>query len=310
MELITAVERVPLRAQGNLIAIGNWDGVHEGHRTILRSLVAEAHEQGAQSVAMGFHPHPMTLLRPADPLRAINTLEERAALMAELGLDVHLVLPFSLEFAAMPPEEFVRNVLLDGLHARLVAVGFNFTFGKGGKGTAQTLTEICAERGVPVRVVPPVRVGGETVSSTAIRYFIAQGDMPQAATLLGRPFFVTGEVVHGDQRGRTIGYPTANVALAPGRQLPSTGVYVVRVTLPDGTVHGGMANLGRRPTFHGMDLRFEVHLFDYRGNLYGQQVKVDLLQRIRPEQAFTGIEALIDQLRQDEQMSREYLAGR
>jgi riboflavin kinase / FMN adenylyltransferase len=324
MELLAEARNVPRRGTGNLVAIGKWDGVHLGHQAIIAALVAEARRTGGQSVVMGFHPHPMAVLRPDEAPAMVQTLEERAEVLSAMDVDVHLAIPFSSAFAAMSPEEFVRDVLVRDLDARLIIVGFNFTFGRGGRGTADTLKTLCALAGIPVWVMAPVREDGESVSSTEVRLYVAEGLMERAAGLLGRHFALTGVVVHGDQRGRTIGFPTANLKLAAGRQLPSTGVYVTRVTVLDrpsactqglpssveprtGAVYGAMLNLGWRPTFQGKDLRCEVHLFNFDGDLYGRELRVEFLHRLRGEQQFQGIDALVAQLRVDEAAARAFL---
>lgn len=326
MDLISTCAEVPRRGTGNLVAIGKWDGVHLAHQSVITALVAAAREMGGQSVVMGFHPLPMVILRPDAAPPILQTLEERAETLSALGVDVHLALPFDRALADMTPEAFVRAVLVGQLQARRVMVGFNFTFGRGGRGTAETLKHLCAEHGVPVEVFHPVRIGGENVSSTEVRFSVASGEVERATALLGRPFSVVGMVVGGDKRGRTIGYPTANLNLAERRQLPAGGVYVAQVTilggqgacfgpLPcqvvprTGPVYGGMLNLGRRPTFNGTGLRCEVHLFDYSGDLYGRELRVEFLQRLRGEQAFAGIEALKAQLARDEADARSYLAA-
>jgi len=324
MELVSSIREVPVKGPGNLVAIGKWDGVHLAHQEILKALVAAARESGGQSVAMGFHPLPMTLLRPEAAPPMLQTLSERAEVMAQIGLDVHLAIPFDPAFAALTPEEFVRDVLVGQLRATQVMVGFNFTFGRGGQGTAEILRQLCEPHRIPVRIFDPVRVAGENVSSTEVRFYVAEGQMPAAARLLGRPYSMRGVVVHGDKRGRQIGFPTANVSLPPGRMLPANGVYVARIRLlgpivkdeerrtrtvhpRSGPVYGAMLNLGKRPTVQGQELRCEAHLFDFSGDLYDQEVQVEFLQHLRPERPFPSLEALKAQLAEDEKMAREHL---
>lgn len=322
MELVTTTREVPVRGSGNLVAIGKWDGVHLAHQEILSALVAEARRTGGQAVAVGFHPLPMAVLRPESAPPMLQTLPERAEAMARMGVDVHLAFPFDPSFAALSPEEFVRDILVGQLRATQVMVGFNFTFGRGGKGTAEMLRQLCEPYGIPVRIFDPVRIAGENVSSTEVRFYVAEGKMEAAARLLGRPFAIRGTVIHGDKRGRQIGYPTANISLEGGRLLPAGGVYVARVTLlgqPEeanlprtvsprrGPAHGAMLNLGRRPTFNGTELRCEAHLFDYSGDLYGQEVQVEFLHHLRSEKSFAGLDALKAQLAADEQAAREFL---
>lgn len=322
MRLVTTTREVPVRGAGNLVAIGKWDGVHLAHQEILAALVAEARRTGGQAVAVGFHPLPMAVLRPDSAPPLLQTLSERAEVMARMGVDVHLAFPFDPAFAALTPEEFVRDILVGQLKAMQVMVGFNFTFGRGGQGTAETLRQLCDPYGIPVRIFDPVRVAGENVSSTEVRFYAAEGKMESAARLLGRPFAIRGQVIHGDKRGRQIGYPTANINLDEGRLLPAHGVYVARVTLlgqPEavqlprtvtprtGPVYGAMLNLGRRPTFNGTELRCEAHLFDFSGDLYGQEVQVEFLHHLRREKTFAGLDALKAQLAADEQAARAYL---
>ncbi|MFZ5827206.1 MAG: bifunctional riboflavin kinase/FAD synthetase [Bacillota bacterium] len=322
MELVTSTREVPVRGRGNLVAIGKWDGVHLAHQEILAALVAEARRTGGQSVAVGFHPLPMAVLRPEVAPPMLQTLEERAEMMAQMGVDVHLAFPFDPSFAALTPEEFVRDVLVGQLRATQVMVGFNFTFGRGGQGTAETLRQLGEAHNIPVRVFDPVRINGENVSSTEVRFNVAEGKMETAAGLLGRPFSIRGTVIHGDKRGRQIGYPTANISLAEGRLLPASGVYVARVVLlgppvatslprilspRSGPAHGAMLNLGLRPTFRGTELRCEAHLFDFSGDLYGQEVQVEFLHHLRSERPFASLDALKAQLAADEQAARAYL---
>lgn len=324
MQLVNRTQDVPQAGSGNIVAIGKWDGIHLAHQAVISALVAEARAVAGQSLVMGFHPLPMVVLRPDAAPPLLQTLEERAETLAAMGVDAHLVFPFNRQFSSMSPEEFVRRVLVEELKTQKVMVGYNFTFGRGGLGTVETLTHLCAEHGVPVQVFEPVRSDGESVSSTEVRFQVASGEMERATTLLGRPFAITGMVVGGDKRGRTIGFPTANLYLAERRQLPAHGVYVARVTLlhgssgcagplpcrvqaRNGEKFGGMLNLGQRPTFQGEELRCEVHLLDFAGDLYGRELRVEFLCRLRSGRAFSGIEELKRQLGADERAAREYL---
>lgn len=323
MKLVSRIADVPARGTGNLVAIGKWDGVHLGHQTILRELVAEARRTGGQAVVIGFHPLPMAVLCPEQAPPVLQTLGERAEVLAGLGVDVYLALPFNRELARMEPEAFVQEILLERLGARQVMVGFNNTFGRDGRGNAETLTRMLSPLGIPVRVFPRVTVEGQDVSSTEVRRFLAEGEVEQAGRLLGRPFAMDGVVVPGDQRGRDLGYPTANLEVAPGRQMPATGVYVARVTvlqqppvtdesLPctvtarSGPHYGAMLNVGMRPTFDGREMRIEAHLLDFEGDLYGQELRVEFLARLRGEKAFPGADALRRQLAADEAATRAW----
>lgn len=307
MDVVTAWTAVPNRGNGNYVAIGNWDGVHLGHQALIGALVAQARAAGGQAVVMGFDPHPLAVLRPGGEPPLLTSQAERAALLADLGVDVHLVLPFDRTFADLTPEAFFEQVLYKGLHPRAIMVGFNFTFGRQGAGTPATLRELGASAGIPVQVFGAVEEGGETVSSSLVRQYLAEGAVERVRVLLGRPFALTGRVVAGDRIGRTLGFPTANLETVPGRQLPGDGVYAVLVRLGD-RWHPAMANLGQRPTFAGIQRRLEVHLFDFAGDLYGQELTVAFVARLRGEQRFSGPEALVRQLQSDEVAARAALA--
>jgi riboflavin kinase/FMN adenylyltransferase len=324
MQLIADLKAVPADPQGHIVAIGKWDGVHVGHQAIIRALVAEARATGRKAVVVGFHPLPMAVLRPQDAPPMIQSLSERAETLAAMGVDLHLAIPFDQDLATMEPEAYIQQVLVQRLQARTVFVGFNHTFGHRGRGTAHMLQQILGAQGIPVRIFDPVRVAGESVSSTEVRFHASQGDMAHCWRLLGRPFAITGQVQHGDKRGRAIGFPTANIALGERRQLPAPGVYVARVTILQGAgcgtppcevayrtgpSFGAMLNLGTRPTVHGSDLRCEAHLFDFAGDLYGKELRVEFLHRLRGERAFGSLDALRAQLGHDAKAARAFLAG-
>lgn len=301
---------------GSVVALGNFDGVHLGHRAIIAALVGESRRLGVPAVALTFDPLPLQLLRPEQAPRLLTTLPEKSAQLAALGVDMHVVVPFTRDLAALTPDHYVDQVLVPGLRPKAVFVGFNHTFGKGAAGNPQVLTELCHRHGIPVVVVGAVSLGTTVVSSSAVRTAVEAGAVEQAAQLLGRPFSVWGTVVHGDQRGRTIGVPTANVALDPQRQLPMNGVYAVRactmtqgpIPRPTGPWYGAMANLGLRPTVGGHELRLEVHLFDLDGDLYGQTLAVQFYSRLRGEQRFPDLAALKAQLAADAEAARSALA--
>lgn len=309
----TAVPRGPV---GSWVAIGNFDGVHIGHQAIVRRMVAEARAAGGQTVVMTFDPRPVDLLRPEGAPPLLMSVAEKTSHFAALGVDVHLVVAFDRAFAGLAPEAFVQQVLLDALAARMVTVGFNFFFGTGARGDAALLQRLGDRHGFGVRIVQPVQADGRTVSSTAIRQALAAGQVAEAQNMLGRPYSLTAPVVHGDRIGRTLGYPTVNLDVDPRRQLPGRGVYAVAVgpagTDGDRSHHqswGGMANLGRRPTFGSGEVRLEVHLFDFAGDLYGRLLQVHFLARLRAERRFAGAADLIEQLKRDEAAARRLLAG-
>ncbi|RMH40393.1 MAG: bifunctional riboflavin kinase/FAD synthetase [Deltaproteobacteria bacterium] len=292
------------------VCLGNFDGVHVGHRRLIDATVAAARAHRGDAVAFTFDPHPATVLAAdlAPPL--ITSRERKLELLADAGVDVCILEPFTPDLARMPPSAFV-DLLADVIGARHVVVGYDFTFGRDRAGTPDTLRAAGAARGFDVTVVPQVTVDGLVASSTKIRDFALLGKLDGVRRLLGRDLDVDGVVVRGDRRGRTLGFPTANVAVPAGLLLPPPGVYAVRaVVLDDRRAFGGVANLGTRPTFReGDNLALEVHLFDFDGDLYGRRIRVAFVDRIRGERRFDGVDALVAQIRADADRARAILTG-
>jgi riboflavin kinase/FMN adenylyltransferase len=298
MQIIRGLESYPPEGPPSAVALGVFDGVHLAHRAILAAAVTHARAAGACALACTFDPHPAEVLHPGQAPPAISTLEERLELIAASGMDGTVVVPFTLELAAMEPEAFVKDVLLDRLRARAVVVGFNHTFGRGARGTPALLRELAPRLGFTAHVVPPLDVDGVPVSSSAIREALRAGDVERAARYLGRPYALRGRVVPGAGRGHALGVPTAN--LEPDRTpLLAPGVYVTRVVLGPGETRGAVANVGVRPTFGGGRLVVETHLLDFRGDLYGRTLGVEFLSWLRPERTFDGVEALRAQIQDD-----------
>ncbi|MDX2009746.1 MAG: bifunctional riboflavin kinase/FAD synthetase [Myxococcaceae bacterium] len=274
------------------VCLGNFDGVHLGHQ----ALFAQARALGPV-FAVTFDPHPGKVLQPQLAPRLIATRARKLELLGEAGVAATVVQPFTREYARTSPEAF-EATLLDGLRAAAVVVGYDFTYGQARAGTVASLSDAAAKRGAVVRVVPAVTVDGVVVSSSKVREYVLEGRVDTAARLLGRPFDLDGTVVTGQQRGRTIGFPTANVD-TDNELRPASGVYAVRARLEGGRVFGGAANIGVKPTFEGRDVTIECHLFDFSGDLYGQRVRVSFLERLRGEQRFAGVEALKAQIERD-----------
>lgn len=290
---------------GPVVAIGNFDGVHDGHRAVLRRLFELAGQQGAPSCVLTFDPAPTAVLAPQRHQPRILTLEDRVRLLGEEGVEAIVVEPFTREFASQSARWFAEELLAKRLHARGVVVGYNFRFGHERQGDVAALRSLLPD--VPVVEVEPETAGGLPVSSSRVRRLIASGAVEDAAVLLRRPHFVRGAVVTGDKRGRTIGFPTANVE-SRVELLPGFGVYAVRVRIDDSdTSIAGVTNIGVRPTFGGTAPRIEVHLLDYQGDLYGHTLRVDFVARIRGEQRFDGVDALVAQIRLDVARARELL---
>lgn len=291
-----------------VLTLGNFDGVHLGHQTILRRAIEQARAVGGQAVVLTFEPHPLAVLAPERAPAMIQPLHDRLATLRELGVDVTVLQRFTRTFAAFAPEEFVRDFVLRHLDVVRVVVGYNVNFGRDRAGSADTLGALGNELGFGVDVVGPVVVGGQEVSSTRLREALQQGDVRRAMLLLGRPYALRGRVVEGERRGRTLGFPTANLHLRPGLLLPPDGVYAVNVAV-DGARHAGVMNIGIRPTFAGRRRTVEVHLLDFSGDLYRHWPTVHLVERLRGETTFAGPEALRAAIAADIARARAVLAG-
>ncbi len=286
--------------RGSAVCLGNFDGVHLGHR----ALFEEAKRHGP-AVALTFTPHPGKVLQPDLAPRLITLQARKLELFEEAGLAAAVCQPFSVEYARTPAEDFER-ALFDGLGARAAVVGADFTYGAKRAGTVHTLEAAAATRGALVVVVPPVAIDGVVVSSSKVREYVLEGRVEAATRLLGRPFDLDGTVVPGAGRGRTIGFPTANID-TQNELRPAAGVYAVRVR--DGaTWHGAAANIGVKPTFGGTEVTIEAHLLDFHGDLYGRRVRVQFLERLRPERRFASASELSGQIARDLEAARAAVA--
>ncbi len=289
-----------------LLTIGSFDGVHLGHQLLLRSLVVEARAQNARAAVVTFFPHPSVVLRGRKSSFYLNTADEQAALLAGLGLDLTVTHPFSLELSQIAAGEFVES-LLAALNFTELWCGADFALGHNREGTVPWLTRYGEQRGYTVRVLEPVEVGGEIVSSSRVRRALAEGDVAQAAACLGRPYSLPGTVVDGSKRGHAIGVPTANLDFWDERACPARGVYACRAWVNDEPMDA-VTNIGVRPTFEDAALPVvEAHLLDFDGDLYGQTLRLDFIARLRAEQKFNGVDALLAQMRQDIANAREIL---
>ena len=306
MRTVRTLGSFPPDARPSVVALGVFDGVHRGHRAILDTAVTRARRAHATPVAFTFDRHPAELLQPDRAPLPITTVEERLALIAATGIAVTAVVPFTEALARMEPEAFVTDVLAAQLGAREVVVGFNHRFGRGARGDANLLREIGGGIGLHAEVVSPMDVDGGPVSSSAIRAALQRGDVPTAARMLGRPYFLTGDVVEGSRRGRTIGFPTANVRSHRPVLIPP-GVYACRMLVAEAT-YGAVLNAGIRPTFGETVFTLEAHVLDFEGDIYDVTVRLDLLQRLREERKFSGVEALITQITEDVANARRVLA--
>ena len=295
--------RVP---RPTVLTIGSFDGIHRGHQYLIGRVIARAQEIGAASALVTLHPHPKIVLRPHSPLEYLSTIEERLDLLAPLGLDYAVVFPFSLETSQIRARDFVQ-ILLDHLNMKEIFCGADFALGYKREGSVDFLRAVGNEKEFQVIVVEPQQFDGQIMSSSRIRQMIADGDLDTATRFLGRYPSVRGRVVKGDQRGRHLGFPTANLAIAERRLIPADGIYAVRVRIGDAW-YGGAANIGIRPTFdHGHRL-VEVYVLDFDGDLYDQVIEVQFIKRLREERKFDSIDALIAQMKRDVEETRRVLA--
>ncbi|KAB1075604.1 bifunctional riboflavin kinase/FAD synthetase [Methylobacterium planeticum] len=301
-------EPVPPQLAGAIAAIGNFDGIHQGHRVLVGAVRETAAALGRPAVILTFEPHPRAYFAPGQPMFRLTGPGAKEIVFRRLGLDGLIVRRFDAGLAGTGARDFVEHLLKAELGLAGVVIGHDFHFGRGREGTPALLAAMCRDAGLRCRIVPPVSLPAESrpVSSSAIRAALAAGDVDRANALLGYRWFVQGSVRHGDKRGRTLGYPTANLALSDCGL--AHGIYAVRVRLPDGTVRNGVASYGRRPTFDDGAPLLEVNLFDFSGDLYGQAVAVEFVAYIRGEERFASAEALIARMDVDAAEARARLA--
>jgi riboflavin kinase/FMN adenylyltransferase len=296
------------------VTIGNFDGIHLGHQAILRTVVGRARALSGEAVVYTFEPHPRKVLRPESAPALLTTLEQKLELIEAAGADAVVLEPFDLDFAKTPPDVFVRECLHRRLRPLEVYVGYDFHFGRDREGSMRLLTELGPKLGFAVTIIPEVEVDGGDVNSTRIRQLLAEGQCEIAARMLGRPYSVRGVVVRGDERGRTLGFPTAN--LAPENEvLPAGGVYTGTLRLlddgdpPEDSRLRAVVNVGMRPTFQGRELRVEAHAIDWSGDLYGRRVELAFGTRLRAERRFESVDALRAQIAADVDEGRRRLAA-
>lgn len=312
MQVIRDHELSPPSIEGCAATIGVYDGVHLGHQAVIRATQAEADRHGVATAVVTFDRHPATLLRPENAPLLLTTLDQKLELLEAVGVDYTYVVHFDEARSKEAAEDFVEEVLVERLHARSIVVGEDFHFGHQRGGNVALLREMGSRRGFSVTglsLLPSGLGAGEPVSSTAIRRVLAGGDVAAAATMLGRRYELRGTVVQGDQRGRQLGFPTANVPVPTAMSIPADAVYAGWYIRPDGTRHQAAINLGRRPTFyeHADTSLLEAHLLDFEGDLYGESARVEFVELLRSELRFDSIEALVAQLDTDIAHARQVL---
>ncbi len=304
--ILRGSDPLPAALARPVLAIGNFDGVHRGHQAVFATARTMATAAGVPALALTFEPHPRTFFNPQSAPFRLTPETSKLEQVAASGLAGAIVLPFDASLATMEPEAFVRDILVKRYGVSGVAVGFDFHFGRARAGSPAFLEGAGRRHGFAVQVVDPLRDEDDPISSTAIRKALASGQVGHAAHMLGRPFFLSAEVRHGDKRGRTIGFPTANLLVPGGIEL-AFGIYAVRVITAKGRFDG-VANYGRRPTFDNGAPLLEVHIFDFEGDLYGQTIGVEFHAYLRPELKFSGIDALVAQIADDARRARAVLA--
>lgn len=299
---------VPFDPRGTVVTVGTFDGVHRGHWEVLQEIRRRARAANRRSVLVTFHPHPLRIVKPEIAPPLLTTPDEKKEILAESGLDYAVFLRFTAELSRYEPERFVREILVRRMHVRELVIGYDHGFGRGRTGDADTLRALGGEMGFEVDVVQPVAMGREPVSSSRLRKAVEAGEMGRARSGLGRPYSVRGVVIRGDGRGRTLGFPTANLHVGdPTKLLPPAGIYAVRAATGAGMVPGAL-HLGPRPTFQGSLPTVEVHLIDFEGDLYGRELRVDFLERLRDVEPFDSVDALVEQMRRDVAEARSVAA--
>jgi riboflavin kinase/FMN adenylyltransferase len=299
MKIINGIENYKIQDKPVYLALGNFDGVHLGHKQLIDDMVTRAHNNNGISAALIFEPHPAAVLFPEKAPKLLVTPERKAELLEELGLDILIYTPFTLEVAKWTPEEFVKIILVNTLKIHEAFVGFNYSFGHKGAGTPKLLTELGLKHNFGVNIISQVTINDEIVSSSLIRKALEKGDIKKARNMLGRWPTVEGKVIEGEHRGRTIGFPTANLGVDSGLIVPGNGVYTARVVM-DGNSFTSVVNIGSKPTFHiEYPISIEAYIMNFSGNIYGKHLRLTLLNKIRDEQKFNGIEELVSQIKND-----------
>lgn len=311
MTEIHYIDDIPFQKE-SVLTVGTFDGIHQGHMALMNRLVQKANKHNCRSVVVSFDPHPRSIINAGENgIRLLTTLEERSRRLSELGVDVLCVIPFTRDFSLQNSKEFVKNILYSRIGLSYFIIGYDHHFGKNRDGNAQTLQQMSSDLDFEVEIVEKKEMGDLTISSTKIRQSLElDGNVGRAEELLGRPYSFEGVVVHGDERGRTIGFPTANIQLNHRDKLiPKEGTYVIEAKL-NGNTYRGMMNIGNRPTFNGQNQRIEVHLFSFYQQIYGQNMRIFLIERIRDEKKFKSSNELIKQLKLDRKKSIEILHRR
>ena len=309
MKIFNAIQEFSSPAK-TIVTLGTFDGVHKGHKRLLHRLINSSDAMGCESTVLTFFPHPRMVLQPDADVKLLNTISEKAALLEESGIKNLIIHPFSREFSRITAEAFVKDILVGRLNISKIIIGYDHRFGRNRTATTQDLIRMGHEYGFEVEEVSALEVDDIAVSSTKIRHALTNGDIAMANDYLGYPYFISGTVTTGKQLGRTIGYPTANIAINENyKLLPAQGVYAVSALINNTTVLG-MMNIGTRPTVDGITPTTEVNFFNFDADIYGAELKINLHHRLRSEQKFDGLDALKAQLAQDKINSLDYFKAK
>lgn len=306
MKIIRGTKNIAGPLPYPVVALGNFDGVHLGHQVIFRRVAEIAHGQNGTAIAFTFQPHPLKIIAPEKVPPLLTTFRKKMELITGCGIDQIICANFNRKFADQAPRDFAKNVLVDAIQVKEVVVGIDYSFGKGGEGTLSYLKKMGDEFGFLVHVIEPVKIGDHRISSTRVRELVESGAVEAARELLGRHYSINGPVIHGHKTGRGIGFPTANIDTSKV-QIPGTGVYAVRVQHHQQTF-SGVVNIGFNPTFNRDRLSVEVHIFDFKESIYGAEVEISFIERIRGEIAFQSAEDLVAQIKQDIETAKIILA--
>jgi riboflavin kinase/FMN adenylyltransferase len=308
MELYRNLADIKKPSADSYVTVGNFDGVHLGHQMLFSEVVTNAYNNKGTSVVVTFDPHPLQVLRPEIGIKLISTYEQKVELISYAGIDVLVVIPFTKEFAKTSAESFVDDILISTIGVKELVVGYDYAFGKGRQGNIEFLKEQGKQKGFPVSVVEPFYVDDMLASSTKVRELVNEGRMMDVKKLLGRSYQIRGMVQEGKKRGGpVVGFPTANLHISEEDLCPRHGVYVTQVVY-DGKCYGGVLNIGYNPTFGGNKLSAETHIFDFNQEIYGKEIKINLLKFLRGEQKFSGPAELADQIKEDIRQAKKILS--
>ena len=309
MKTFRRLENFPAELRGGVLSVGKFDGLHRGHAEILARLIETARRRGAPAVVFTFDPPPALALRPDAPYPLLCDVEQKIALFERFDLDALVLFPTSKSFLSLSASEFIDETVVGVFGATGLVEGEDFLFGRGQEAGGAALSDLCARFGLTLEIAPSVLLDGEPISSSSIRAAVARGDVANAARALGRPFRLSGVVETGDRRGRTLGFPTANVSVPTSTVVPAPGLYAAKATLPNGRTFAAAVTVGGNPTFGVSTLKIESHLLDFSGDIYGQTLTLDFLRRLRDVVPFPNKEALLAQIAQDVAETRRVCAA-